>query len=172
MTAFISDGTKRQMTVFREMQRKKQKLSEEECIRLLKTELRGVLCVLGDDDYPYGVPINHCYCETDGKIYFHGGRTGHKIDALKRHQKASFCVYDKGFRKDGEWALNIRSVIVFGRIEFIEDQDVMIRMAEALSRKFTDDEAYIRSEIERSGPSTLMFALIPEHITGKIVNEA
>ena len=154
MIAFISDGTKRQMTVFREMQRKKQKLSEEECIRLLKTELRGVLCVLGDDDYPYGVPINQCYCETDGKIYFHGGRTGHKIDALKRHQKASFCVYDKGFRKDGEWALNIKW------------------MAEALSRKFTDDEAYIRSEIERSGPGTLMFALIPEHITGKIVNEA
>ena len=154
------------------MQRKKQKLSEEECIRLLKTELRGVLCVLGDDDYPYGVPINHCYCETDGKIYFHGGRTGHKIDALKRHQKASFCVYDKGFRKDGEWALNIRSVIVFGRIEFIEDQDVMIRMAEALSRKFTDDEAFLQKELTNALPRASFLELIPEHMTGKLVNES
>jgi nitroimidazol reductase NimA-like FMN-containing flavoprotein (pyridoxamine 5'-phosphate oxidase superfamily) len=158
--------------MFREMQRKKQQLPREECIHLLETELRGVLSVLGDDDYPYGVPINHYYCESDGKLYFHGGRTGHRIDAVKRHQKASFCVYDKGFRKDGEWALNIRSVIVFGRIEVIEDHDTLIRIAEALGRKFTDDEAYVRSEIEHSGPRTLLLALIPEHITGKIVNEA
>ena len=158
--------------MFREMQRKRQQLPKEDCISLLKNELRGVLCVLGDGDYPYGVPINHYYCEADGKLYFHGGRTGHKIDAVRRHDKASFCVYDKGFRKDGEWALNIRSVIVFGRIEFIEDRDTLLRIAEALSRKFTDDEAYIKREIERFASGTLMFALIPEHITGKIVNEA
>ena len=158
--------------MFREMQRKRQQLPKEDCISLLKNELRGVLCVLGDGDYPYGVPINHYYCEADGKLYFHGGRTGHKIDAVRRHDKASFCVYDKGFRKDGEWALNIRSVIVFGRIEIIENRDTLLRIAEALSRKFTDDEAYIKREIERFASGTLMFALIPEHITGKIVNEA
>ena len=158
--------------MFREMQRKRQQLPKEDCISLLKNELRGVLCVLGDGDYPYGVPINHYYCEADGKLYFHGGKTGHKIDAVRRHDKASFCVYDKGFRKDGEWALNIRSVIVFGRIEIIENRDTLLRIAEALSRKFTDDEAYIKREIERFASGTLMFALIPEHITGKIVNEA
>lgn len=154
------------------MLRKKQQLSQEECISILKTELRGVLSVLGDDDYPYGMPLNHYYSEADGKLYFHGGKKGHKIDAIKRHDKASFCVYDRGFRQDGEWALNIKSVIVFGRIELVEDQDTIYRISEVLSRKFTDDDEYIRREIERSGPGTLMFALVPEHITGKIVNEA
>ena len=158
--------------MFREMLRKKQQLSQEECISILKTELRGVLSVLGDDDYPYGMPLNHYYSEADGKLYFHGGKKGHKIDAIKRHDKASFCVYDRGFRQDGEWALNIKSVIVFGRIELVEDQDTIYRISEALSRKFTDDDEYIRNEIERSGPGTLVFALVPEHITGKIVNEA
>lgn len=158
--------------MFREMLRKKQQLSEEECIDILKTQLRGVLSVLGDDDYPYGMPINHYYCEEDGRIYFHGGKAGHKIDAMKRHDKASFCVYDEGFRREGEWALNIRSVIVFGKIEFVEDQEKMCRIAAELSHKFTDDDEYINKEIIRSGPGTLMFALIPEHITGKIVNEA
>ena len=158
--------------MFREMLRKKQQLSQEECVDILKSELRGVLSVLGDDDYPYGMPLNHYYCEADGKLYFHGGQKGHKIDAMKRRDKASFCVYDQGFRRDGEWALNIRSVIVFGRIEFVEDRETVYRISEALSRKFTDDEAYIRREIESSGPGTLMFALAPEHITGKIVNEA
>lgn len=158
--------------MFREMLRKKQQLSETECIDILKAQLRGVLSVLGDDDYPYGMPINHFYNEQDGKLYFHGGKKGHKIDAMKHHDKASFCVCDEGYRKDGEWALNIRSVIVFGRIEFIDDKETVYRISEELSRKFTDDDEYIRKEIERSGPGTLMFALVPEHITGKIVNES
>ena len=158
--------------MFRETLRKKQALSQEECVGLLKSQLRGVLSVLGDDGYPYGMPINHYYCEEDGKLYFHGGRRGHKIDALRRCDKASFCVYDEGFRRDGEWALNIKSVIVFGRIEFVDDRETTYRISEALSRKFTDDDAYIEREIERSGPATLMFALVPEFISGKLVNEA
>ena len=158
--------------MFRDMLRKKQQLPEEECIEILKNELRGVLSVIGDDDYPYGMPINHFYCEEDGKIYFHSGRKGQKIDAMKSHDKASFCVYDQGFRREGEWALNIRSVIVFGRIEFIEDKEKIYEIARRLSHKFTDDEEYIEHEIVRSGPGTLMFALVPEHISGKLVNEA
>ncbi len=130
------------------------------------------MSVLGDDEYPYGMPMNHYYCEDDGKIYFHGGKKGHKIDAISRHHKASFCVYDNGFRNPGEWALNIRSVIVFGRIEIVEDMDKVIRISRLLSYKFTNDEAYIEHEISNDGPRTLMFALVPEWITGKIVNEA
>lgn len=105
--------------MFREVARKKQIIPREECIELLINEPRGVLSVLGDDEYPYGMPMNHYYCEEDGKIYFHGGKKGHKIDAISRH-----------------------------------------------------DKAYIEHEISNDGPRTLMFALVPEWITGKIVNEA
>ncbi|MCR4750669.1 MAG: pyridoxamine 5'-phosphate oxidase family protein [Eubacterium sp.] len=158
--------------MFREMLRKKQQLPQEECIRILKEELRGVLSVLGDDGYPYGVPINHYYCEQDGKLYFHGGKKGHKIDAVRRYDKASFCVYDDGFRKDGEWPLHIKSVIVFGRIEFVEDRETVYQISRELSHKFTDDESYIDREIRQYGPGTLLFALVPEHISGKIVEES
>lgn len=158
--------------MFREMQRIKQKLTPEECAGILRTELRGVLSVLGDGGYPYGVPMNHYYREKDGKIYFHSGRTGHKVDAIGNCAKASFCVYDGGFRREGEWALNIRSVVVFGKIEIVEDRETVFEIAAELSRKFTSDEDYIRREIERSGPATLMFALVPEHISGKLVNES
>jgi len=160
------------MKMFRTMQRFKQQLSQEECVELLQTQLRGVLSVQGDDGYPYGLPINHYYCPQDGKLYFHSGRTGHKIDAIKRDAKASFCVYDEGFRKDGEWSLNIRSVIVFGHIEIVEDRQVIYAIARRLSYKFTQDEGYIDREIARSGPNTLLFRLVPEHMTGKLVNEA
>ncbi len=157
--------------MFREMLRKKQQLPEEECLEILKSETRGVLSVLGDDGYPYGMPLNHFYCEADGKIYFHGGKKGHKIDAIMRHEKASFCVYDRGVRREGEWFLRVRSVIVFGRTEIVTDRGRIYEIARLLSRKFTRDEKYIESEIASSGPGTLMFALVPEHITGKTVKE-
>lgn len=157
--------------MFRPMVRRKQELTKEECLRVLTEEKRGVLSVLGDGGYPYGVPINHYYCPEDGKIYFHGGRTGHKIDALRACPKASFCVYDQGFIKEGDWALNIRSVIAFGTVEFIEDRETVYEISRRLSYKFTRDEDYIANEIAHSGPRTLLLALNVEHMTGKIVNE-
>ena len=158
--------------MFRKMVRFKQQLPDTECIDILTKQLRGVLSVMGDDGYPYGLPINHYYCPEDGKLYFHSGKTGHKIDAMKCCEKASFCVYDEGFRREGEWALNIRSVIVFGKIEMVEDQAKAMEVARRLSHKFTDDETYIDREIACSGPHTLVFALIPEYMTGKLVNES
>ena len=158
--------------MFREMLRRKQQLTQEECIDILKHEVRGVLSVLGDDGYPYGMPLNHYYCEEDGKLYFHGGKIGHKIDALRRENKASFCVCDQGYRQEGEWFLRIRSVIVFGTVDFITDQEIIADISRRLSYKFTKDEQYIEDEIRHSGPGTLLLALTPAHMTGKLVKEA
>ncbi len=158
--------------MFRELLRKNQMLSEQECVKILKSENRGVLSVIGDDDYPYGMPMNHWYNEEDGKIYFHCGKTGHKLDALKNHNKVSFCTYDKGYREEGEWAWKVKSVIVFGRIEIIDDLDKIADITTKLSYKFTQDDAYIKKEIEQSGKNTLLLQLTPEHISGKLVTEA
>lgn len=162
---------KRGTDMFRAMQRKKQELPREECLSLLKELPRGVLSVLGDEDYPYGMPMNHYYDEEDDCLYFHGGKTGHKIDAFRKHDKASFCVYDEGFRQEGEWFLRIRSVIAFGRIEIVEDEEKMCEIVRRLSHKFTSDDNYIDEEIRSSLKGTLMFRLRIEHLTGKIVTE-
>ena len=158
--------------MFRELTRKAKAATREECIRLLETEKRGVLSVQGDEGYPYGMPMNHWYCEADGKLYFHSGMKGHRSDAMKACGKASFCVYDKGYRREGEWALNIRSVIVFGRIRVVEEQERVIDVTRQLSYKYTDDTEYIEREIAQSAKNTLLLELTPEHMTGKLVNEA
>lgn len=158
--------------MFREMNRIKQKLSQEECIQILMNEPRGVLSLLGDDGYPYGLPIDHWYNPEDGMFYFHCGKKGHKIDAIRSCDKASFCVMDPGFRREGEWALNIKSIIVFGRVKILEDQDQAIAITRQLSLKYTDDTAFIDREIQESGKNVLVFALTPEHISGKIVCES
>ena len=157
--------------MFRKLARANQALPPEECLEILERELRGVLSVLGDDDYPYGMPLNHYYCREDGKLYFHGGMKGHRVDAVRRHDKVSFCVMDQGFRREGEWALNIKSVIVFGRMEEVTDREKCDEIYRLLSRKFIIDDEYTQEEIRRSGPHTMLLALVPEHITGKIVKE-
>ena len=158
--------------MFRELTRIKQKLSQEESIDLLKQQPRGVLSLIGDDGYPYGVPIDHWYNEADGKIYFHSGKEGHKVDAIRRCNKASFCVYDEGVRKEGDWALHIRSVIVFGHIHIVEDHQQALELTRQLSLKYTTDEAYIQKEIDSFGHELLVFYLEPEQITGKITKES
>ena len=158
--------------MFREMNRKKQQLSQEEAIAVLKQEPRGILSVNGDDGYPYGMPMDHWYCEEDGCLYFHSGKKGHRTDSIRRCDKASYCVYDSGYRKEGEWSLNIKSVIVFGRIEIVEDFDQAMAITRQLSLKYTNDIEYIDWEIRQSGKNTLVFRLRPEHMTGKLVNES
>ena len=160
------------MILFREVARKKQALTPEQIIEILKAEKRGVLSVQGDNGYPYGLPMNFWYNEENGYIYFHSGKKGHKTDSILSDNKVSFCVYDDGYRKDGEWSLNISSVIVFGRMHIVEDKEKAIRIFRCLSLKFTSDIGYIDSEIEKFAKNTICYELKPEHITGKIVNES
>lgn len=161
--------------MFRKMRRFKQQISDEECREVLQQEKRGVLSVLGDDGYPYGVPIDYLFVPEDGEkgtIYFHGAKAGHKIDAIAACDKVSFCTWDEGYRKEGEWALNIRSVIAFGRIRKVEDHEETLDLCRKLCLKFTDDEGYIQHELTNFGPAVQVLALTIEHMTGKLVNES
>ena len=157
---------------FRELTRIRNALTGEECIELLKKELRGVLSVNGDGGYPYGMPLNHWYCEEDGKLYFHSGKKGHKIDAMRSDDRASYCVMDGGVRRDGDWPLHFRSVIVFGRLSIVEDHEKALEISRQLSYKFTSDQKYIEDEIRDHGHAVLCFSLTPEHICGKKVEES
>ena len=158
--------------MFRELSRKNKQLSAEECIRILETEKRGVLSVNGDGGYPYGTPMNHWYNEEDGKLYFHCGNGGHRMDALRKDNRASFCVYDEGYRNPGEWALNVKSVIVFGTVEIVNEPDRIVDITTKISHKFTQDDAYIAAEIRQHAHRTLLLVLTPEHICGKQVQES
>ena len=158
--------------MFRQMRRIKQQLTKDECIEILKSEKRGVLSVTGDDGYPYGMPLNHWYNPNDGNLYFHGAKSGHKIDSLKKCSKVSYCVYDSGYKNEGEWALNIKSVIVFGNIKFVTDEDKCAEICKNLCTKFTDDNEYMQKELLSGLKNVLCLELVCDHITGKLVNES
>ena len=156
--------------MFRKMRRIGQMLPEEECIEILTNEPRGVLALLGDYDYPYALPMSHVF--VDGKIYFHGAMTGHKNDAVKNHDKASYCVMDGGVRNpEDDWSYIFRSVIVFGRIRTLSDDDEKVEKLTHLGDKFFPTHEETVSEIEKLLHRTEVFEITIEHITGKIVKE-
>lgn len=158
--------------MFREMRRAKQQLGKDECVEILLKEWRGVLSIYGEDGYPYGLPMNFYYDKESEKLYFHSGMKGHKIDALMRDNRVSFCVYDKGFRKEGDWALNIKSVIIFGKIKFVEDEILREQIMRKFSLKFDPDPQNVEDTIKRMLRVTKVMELSIDHITGKLVNES
>ena len=153
------------------MRRIKQQLAQEECISILKSEVRGILSVLGDDDYPYGIPLDFYYSEDDGHIYFHGAGEGHKIDSIKKHDKVSFCVMDKGTPDADSWFLHFKSVIVFGRIKIVEDYAKALDICRQLCYRFGLSPDVVEKMVEKSGARVTCLELIPEHISGKAVKE-
>lgn len=158
--------------MFRPMRRHAQQLPEEDCLRILREETRGVLAVHGDDDYPYTIPFDFYYDEENGKIYFHCAKVGHKIDALRKDDKVSFCVMDKGYHKPGHWEWNVRSVVVFGRIRFVgDDEELKKKELIGLGRKFFPEEDMVWKEYNHSHDRAQVLELNIEHMTGKEINE-
>ena len=155
--------------MFRKMRRHKQELEKEECIDILISEPRGVLGVIGDDDYPYALPMSHVY--VDGKIYFHGAQEGHKKDAISKNPKVSYCVMDKGVKNADGWSYTFRSVIVFGKMRTLEDSEEKIEKLRHLGNKFFPTPEDTEKEIERLLDRTEVFEITIEHISGKTVAE-
>ncbi len=153
--------------IFREMRRKKQALSQQEVVYILHKGTSGVLALLGDNDYPYAVPISYVY--DDGKIYFHSAKNGHKIDAIQRTAKASFCVIDKDLIVPKEYTTYFRSVIAFGSIRIIEDDNEKRAAIEKIAVKYAPEDTSTNREnaISRDWKTLCLLEMSIDYVTGK-----
>lgn len=157
--------------MFRDMRRGKQALTEEERKEILYSGSSGVLALSGNDDYPYALPISYFY---DGdKLYFHCAKDGHKIDAIKRNDKASFCVIAQDKISPEEYTTHYQSVIVFGRISIIEDELQKLFAIRKLAEKYVPGDSKERrdSMINKEWDTLCMLQMEIEHITGKEARE-
>ena len=157
--------------MFREMRRKRQQMPESEAVAILERGSHGVLAVLGDGGYPYAVPISYVY--EDGKIYMHCAKSGHKLDAVRACEKASFCVVDQDEVVQAEFTSHYRSAIAFGRIREITDDAEKRRMVSLLARKYCPDlpQAEHDKAMERDWAPLNMLELNIEHLTAKQAKE-
>lgn len=160
--------------MFRPMRRNNQLLEITHCHEILSTARRGVLSVLGDEGYPYGLPVNFVFdpaAGEHGSILFHSALTGHKVDALAACDKASFCTTDEGFQNEGEWWWYVHSVICFGRAHIVEDPKRKHDALVMLAQKYFPPQEDIEGDIARNGDRIHMVEFEIEHLTGKIVQE-
>ncbi|MEG0239786.1 pyridoxamine 5'-phosphate oxidase family protein [Anaerorhabdus sp.] len=155
--------------MFRELRRNKQYLTNEECIAILNNATSGVLAVLGDEDYPYAVPLSFVY--DDNKIYFHCAKSGHKLEAIQKHDKVSFCIIDKDEIIPQEYTTYFRSVIVFGKAHVIENEADKRKALGILAKKYSPKEVGIEQEIDRFFESVCMVQIDIDHMTGKEAKE-
>ena len=154
------------MSNFRPMRRKRQMLSEEECLKILKSATAGVLSVLGDEGYPYGVPMSHAY--HDGKLYFHSAQEGHKVDAVRNCDKVTFTVIAQDDVMLKKYTTVYRSVICFGRIRLIEDNvEKMMAIRKLCERFDSSDEKGAAHKIAKGFDHMVMMEFTIEHISGK-----
>lgn len=151
---------------FRKMRRFRQQLTESECNAILSKATSGTLALLGDNGYPYAVPISYVY--VDGKLYFHSAKTGHKIDAIRQHEKASFCVIAADDVHPAEFTTYFRSVIAFGKIQIIELEDERMYAVSLLGDRYNPgDKDGLQKELEKGLSHMLILRLDIEHMTGK-----
>ncbi len=159
--------------MFRKMRREKQALTRAESDGVLERGTSGVLALAGDDGYPYAVPISYAYDRQTGKLYFHCARSGHKLDAIRRSPKASFCVIDRDQVVPAEYTSYFRSVIAFGRMRILEDEGERREAIERLALKYAPEDSpdHRCAEIERFWETLCLLELTVEHCSGKEAKE-
>ena len=157
--------------MFREMRRKNREISIDMAKQLLQSSRRGVLAVNGDDDYPYAIPINYLYDDEAQRIYFHGAKIGHKVDALRACDKVCFTVYGNESIRTDAWAPFMQSVVVFGRCHLMEAGSEATQRLKQLAMKYYPSEQLVDEEIAQSGKAVQVFEIEIEHMSGKEVQE-
>lgn len=155
--------------MFREMRRIKQQISQEDCVSLLKTAKRGILSLHGEDGYPYGIPMDFVY--EDGCIYFHSAGSGHKIDAIRADDRASFCVLSDGVQEENDWWYHFTSLIIFGKIREVRDEAERDRSLRLLGKKYFPTADMLEEDMQKNAAHAAVLRLRIEHMTGKKVRE-
>ena len=157
--------------IFREMRRKNQSMTQQETEDILYRGTSGVLALAGDNGYPYSVPLSYVF---DGeKIYFHCARSGHKLDAIQRNEKASFCVIDQDQIVPEKYTTYFKSIVVFGRIRILEDEEKKQKAIEKLASKYApaDTPAHRNKFIKEEWSPLCMLEMTIDHMTGKKAKE-
>ena len=151
--------------MFREMRRFKQQMTDEEAQAVLERRTDGVLGVIGDDGYPYTVPVNYIY--EDGKILFHCARAGHKLDAIRENPKVSFCVIDENMLDRKNFATYYSSVICFGHARVLEEDEERIEACRRFCTKMYPYTDAVEAEIAKHPNAFYMVEIQIDHMTGK-----
>ncbi len=155
--------------MFRAMRRVQQQLTEKETLAILEEGSYGILACLGDDSYPYAIPLNYVY--FDSKLYMHSAKNGHKVDAITKYQKVSFTVVGQDQIVSKEYTTHFSSVIAFGKARQAEGEEYM-KAFTALVDKYANDRPKRECTEKIKGcTQAIVIAIDIDHLSGKQAKE-
>lgn len=157
--------------MFRPIRRVKNELTIDDAKSLLRENKRAAFSVNGDDGYPYTIPIDFYYEESENKIYFHSAKKGHKIDSIVNNDKVCFTTWNDGYREEGDWSYHVQSCVVFGRAKLVTDTDTAVDKIRKLGNKYYPSADEVEVEIEKDFKGVQMVEIDIEHMTAKKVHE-
>lgn len=155
--------------MFREMRRSDKGGSRDDAVAMLTKATNGVLAVNGDDGYPFAVPVSFVF--KDDKIVFHCSMEGHKVDAMKRDPKVSFCVVDADNIIPERFTTVFRSAIAFGKVKLVTEGEDFQWAMEAIGEKYTPKEMNTGGfdKCMKASEGKFQAAIIDvEHLTAKM----
>lgn len=151
--------------MFKEMRKKDREVLGEDIEKILTNGEYGVLATVGENGYPYTVPLSYVY--QDNSIYFHCAKEGHKLDNIEKNHKVSFCVVTDTEVLPGKFSTNYKSIIAFGEAKELTGvlkRDILFEFIEKYSQSFIEEG---KRYIERAQDSAKIVEIKIEHITGK-----
>ncbi len=151
--------------MFRKMRRKDKAMAEAQIIEVLNAGEEGVLATVGEDGYPYAVPLNYVF--HDGCIYFHCALSGHKIENMESNPKVSFCVVSGTKILAEEFSTRFKSVVVFGRAEESLGDEKVQGLTALIKRLAKDHVPAGEKYIKQDQNKTRVFKIKVEHMSGK-----
>jgi nitroimidazol reductase NimA-like FMN-containing flavoprotein (pyridoxamine 5'-phosphate oxidase superfamily) len=153
------------VNVFKEMRRNDKMLTNEEMLEIMNTAQYGVMSTIGEDGFPYGVPVSFVY--NEGAIYFHAALVGHKLENIAYNSKVSFCVIEDVSLMPEAFNTKFKSVIAFGEVTEVEDdkkEDALVLFLHKFSKDFIPSGM---EYIKNAAAKAKVFKIEVQHMTAK-----
>jgi len=148
------------------MRRQDRALSEAEAREILARAEYGVLASVGEDGWPYAVPVNHVL--SGDSLYIHCAVEGHKLQNLAHNERVSYCVVGCAEVLQGQLSTRYESAIAFGRVSLLQDPAEKRTALEELVRRLAPVRTHDAGPIiENQLEHTVILRLRLERLTGK-----
>lgn len=154
------------------LKRNDKAMPEADIQAMLATAFCGRIGTLGLDGYPYVVP--NLFTWQDGQVYLHtAAYAGHFLTNVRAHAQACFELDEPGTifpygPVACDTSVAYRSVILFGQIRIVADEDEQRRFYRAFMEKYAPAASWGRPrDAFPRMHGTIVYAITPDRITGK-----
>ncbi len=152
--------------MFKEMRRKEKQLSSNDTVKIIMNAEFGNLATLGQDGYPYAVPLNYAY--ENGAIYVHSAKAGNKLENILQHNKVCFSIVGYSKLLPEKFDTEYDSAVIYGRAVEVTDEAEKKQALALLIEKYSG--GYLEqgmAYIEKSNKATAVIKIEIEKMTGK-----